>query len=302
MVCCSPAGQPIEGRSSCPFACPTGTSLRASRLCELEDEPVPLVDAGSPTGDAGLTCPAVRADYTCLESFLIEPEVPFALPLSFDVCGCCAQAACNVEVAQGARTLRVETTLCPDPCDCGVCVTPEVECAVPGLEAGEWNVVVNGAPAFILPVFPDSGFAPPPPACVAYAEADACRLSAAPVEAIAWRPDEVCMREVPWEGGWLRSLTASSECWACGALDGPCQVSLETRFTTDLPLGGEIRLATTHHSTECDVDCPAVCTPHEQRCIVPPLTDGHYYRVWLDGAPILSFVAGEAGRICSSDG
>jgi hypothetical protein len=74
--------------------------------------------------------------------------------------------------------------------------------------------------------------------------------------------------------------------------------TLEPRLTDDLPPGGEIRLAPQHHATSCDIDCPEVCTRFEQRCEIPSLTPGDFYRVWADGEVMLSFTAGE-GEVCS---
>lgn len=308
-VCCDAEGRSVAARRDCPFACPAGTALVSQRLCVPEPEPWPVdaapvepFDAG-PAPDAGLMCPLVRADATCLASWLVAPGMPFALPVTFDTCGCCAASECRVEVTSidGAPTLRLTTTLCPDPCDCAVCRTPETRCAVPALSEGAWNVVVNGAPAFTLPVFADSGLVPPPPACATYAEADVCSLSPRPLETSGWRPAAVCVAEELREGVPQTVVTATSDCWGCTLLDGDCTARLEPRFTDELPPGGEIHLQPTHFATACDVDCPAVCMEHEQRCIVPPLTPGHFYRVWADGEPMLGFIAGETPRRCSGE-
>ncbi len=282
--------------------------------------PVPFSDAGSRARDAGaglprppvredagrpllgpdagpLMCPLVRADASCLSSFLVQPGAAFDLPLTFDTCGCCAASECRVEVTsiEGAPTLRLETTLCPDPCDCDACYVPVVHCAVPALAEGAWNVVVNGAPAFSLPVFPDSGLLPPPPACATFAEPDTCSRSEAPLDPSGWRPSAVCVdTRRPDE----TAIVVSSDCWSCGDLLGPCVATLEPRVTDDLPPGGEILLAPTHFPTQCDVDCPAICIPAEQRCVVPPLVPGHFYRVHADGEVMLTFTAGEPGPSC----
>lgn len=311
-VCCDEDGRSVAGPPYCPFACPVGTTLLPQALCVPEVEP--WVDAGPEPLDAGppdsgprdggpLACPLVRADATCLASWLVSPGVPFTLPVTFDTCGCCVESECRVEVTsvEGTPTLRLTTTLCPDPCDCSICRTPEASCAVPALSEGAWSVVVNGAPAFTLPVFADSGLVPPPPACATYAEPDGCSVSQRPLDESGWRPAEVCVSEELREGIPQTVVTAVSDCWPCGDLEGQCLARLEPRFTDDLPPGGEIRLGPTHFATECDVDCPAVCMEHEQRCILPPLRPGDFYRVWADGEPMLSFFAGDAPRRCSSD-
>jgi len=310
-VCCDADGYPARvGPGACPLSCPAGTRLRAEASCTPSDggtappppPPVPA-DAGTPADAGPLMCPEVRADATCLESFLVQPGVPFELPVTFDTCACCAATECRAEVTEvlGTPTLRLTTTMCPDPCDCETCVTPRASCAVPALEAGLWDVVVNDAPAFRLPVFPDSGFVPPPPACVSYAEPDVCRLSESVPEVSGYRPGEVCVRE---RGGAAlpTTVTVAHHCWGCGDLQGPCSVTLEPRLPADLPPGGEIRLGPTHFATACDVDCPDVCIRAEQSCIVPDLEPGGFYRVWADGEVVLSFTADGAAFACSGRG
>lgn len=307
-VCCDAEGRTVTASRECYFdGCPPGSTLVPRSLCVPEVEPWPIdagpapFDAGPPDSGGPFMCPPVRADATCLESWLVAPGVPFELPVTFDTCGCCAQTECRAEVTsvEGAPTLRLTTTLCPDPCDCSVCRTPEARCAVPPLSEGTWNVVVNGAPAFTLPVFADSGLVPPPPACATYAEPDACSVSAGPLAESGWRPAQVCVSEELREGVPQTVVTAISDCWSCGDLEGQCLARIEPRFTDDLPPGGEIHLGPTRFSTFCDVDCPAVCMEHEQRCILPPLNPGDVYRVWADGETVMTFVAGETPRRCT---
>lgn len=306
-VCCDLSGYEVPvAPTECPFACPLGTQLRSARVC------IPAIDAGGPGPDpidagphpidAGpLLCPPERATAACLESFLVMPDHAFELPLTFDACGCCATGECRVTgitSVDGVQTLELETTLCPDPCDCDACVQPEVRCEVPPLAAGAWNVVVNGAPAFTLPVFADAGFAPPPPACATFADEDHCALDDAPPDAWGWRPSRVCVAE---RFGGDVALEVESDCWGCGDLAGPCMATVEPRFTDDLPPGGEIQLAPTRFTTMCDVDCPGVCVPATRRCLVPPLVPGQLYRVWADGEVVMAFTAGEAARVCSDE-
>lgn len=256
------------------------------------------VDAGLPGADAAtLMCPLRRADASCLGSFLVAPGRAFDLPVTFDTCACCAAAECRAEVTtvDGAPTLWLETTLCPDPCDCDACNVPVAHCAVPALAEGLWSVVVNGAPAFALPVFADSGLIPPPPGCATFAEPDTCSSSAAPLDPSGWRPNELCVdTATPDE----TAIIVTSTCWSCGDLRGPCVATLEPRLTDDLPPGGDILLAPKSFQTACDVDCPDVCIRASQRCVVPHLRDGDFYRVRADGELMLSFTAGEPGPGC----
>jgi hypothetical protein len=38
---------------------------------------------------------------------------------------------------------------------------------------------------------------------------------------------------------------------------------------------------------------------HEQRCILPPLNPGDFYRVWADGEAVMTFIAGATPRRCT---
>ncbi len=307
MICCDASGLPALTFSGCPFVCPPGAALVPERECR----PDPPIDGGQPhspidgglfapdAGDGGaLSCPLERGDATCLSSLLIEPGVAFELPVTFDACGCCMESECRVEVTSvdGSPTLLLTTALCPDACLCDRCIVPEARCAVPALEEGVWSVVVNGAPAFQVPVV-RGGVVEPPAVCHSYAAPDMCSVSMAPLDAWGWRPMEVCVEPARVEH---TVLTVSSDCWSCGDLHGTCSVRLEPRLTDDLPPGGELRLDPTTFVSACDYDCPATCVPAERHCQVPPLVPGHFYRVWSDGEPILTFVAGETDRLCGT--
>lgn len=258
------------------------------------------IDAPSPP-DAALTCPVVRPDASCLESFAIPAGVASALPYQFDGCGCCVDTACVVEVDEAARTLRLTTTLCPDPCDCDACVIPRGTCEVPPLRAlGEWTVETNGTAAFTIGVVEvsDPTFAPAPPGCATYAEIDECGgarpdFSTGPVHG------SVC-RTLSRDGASRQVLRLTEDCGSCGDVDSSCEVILAPRLTDDLPPGGEITLHAAHYGTACDVDCPDLCIRHERECELPPLVSGDFYRVYVDGEVVLSFVGGEPMTPCEA--
>lgn len=264
------------------------------------DPPPRIVDAGRPPPSMPpppppTTCPQVRADATCLESFLLPPRVAFELPIAFDSCGCCAETECIVEVDRESQRLWLTTALCPDPCDCAACMTPRGSCEVPPLDVGEWVVSVNGRDGFVLPVMEDPGFAPPPPACATYAQPDGCAPSD-PLEGPPLVADEVCVSASSTDDVRIELV---QDCPICELGFGPCDVSVEPRFTDDLPPGGEIRVAARNYVTACDVACTAECVQSTRTCFVPPLTPGHLYRVWVDGAEVTSFTAGHLARTCT---
>jgi hypothetical protein len=89
------------------------------------------------------------------------------------------------------------------------------------------------------------------------------------------------------------------DCPSCWLLDGPCEVEVEPRFTDDLPPGGEIRVSAVEYPTGCDVACSGECTQTTRSCTVPALANGEYYRVWVGGEIVLTFVQGTDGRVCS---
>jgi len=112
-----------------------------------------------------------------------------------------------------------------------------------------------------------------------------------------WQPDVVCVSNTDTRPE-LASITVASECWSCGDLQGPCGVEVQPRITRDFPPGGDLHIRTTTHTTFCDVDCPDVCHRSERICDVPPLTPGHFYRVWLDGIEVQAFTAGVGTSAC----
>lgn len=306
MVCCGGGGA-ISPEPGCPFRCPPGSSLAAAGACDA----VPPVDAGSggdagpwrPDGGGELLCPLRRADATCLMSYLVEPEVAFDLPIAFAGCGCCSEIECAVEVDASAGTIGLTTTLCPDPCDCDGCNPIEGSCRVPPLGRGTWNVTVNGAPAFELPVAPPLPGLAPPPACVSYAAEDPCGLVGAPIPLTPSAPDSVCVRRHDFLPD-AALVELDYECPGCNWLGGTCAVTVEPRFTDDLPPGGEIRIAATEHVSGCETTCPPVCTAQTRSCPVPDLEPGGYYRVWYDGAFTGVFIPGASGSgpVCGTPG
>lgn len=245
-------------------------------------------DAGEPR------CPLLRADATCLESFALPAGVPFELPFEFDGCGCCVETECEVSVNAAERTLSLATHLCPDPCDCDACNVPRGTCSVPPLplgSVGEWTVEVNGTAAFVIGVTdsldPDVA---PPPGCATYAEIDDCGGA---------RPD---FTTGPLRGACVlhgfatngrEVLRLGDDCWGCGEIDSACDVVVTPRLTDDLPPGADITLHARNYFTSCDVDCPGVCLEHTRECALPELTPGDFYRVFVDGEVVSSFIGGD---------
>ena len=257
-------------------------------------------------GDAGqdvLTipprCPAVRADATCLESFALAAYEPFVLPFQFDGCGCCIETECEVRADEATRTLSLTTHLCPDTCDCDACITPTGGCSVPALtELGQWTVEVNGTVAFAIGVvdLSDPIHSPPPPGCATYAELDECG-GATPDLTTGPARGAVCVARSS-RGDTRQVLSITNGCWSCGQLDSSCTAIVNPRLTDDLPPGGDIQLTARTFWTDCDVDCPGVCIAHVRECDLPPLVPGDFYRVFVDGEVVQSFVEGEPLAPC----
>lgn len=258
--------------------------------------PVPA-DVGPPPEDTGPPrCPATRPDTTCLASFQVAPDRELFLPYDFDACGCCVETECVTSVDEAQRTIAIDTTLCPDVCDCDACGATHGSCRVPPLAEGTWTVVANGVPAFELPVLADSALIPPPPGCASYADADPCG-GALPFagrvlgEGVCWAPRASTST--------LDVLTVVDTCAGCSDAAGPCYATLEPRLTDDLPPGGDLHLVVEQYRTNCELNCPPVCTPLEHTCVVPALVRGDFYRVYLGDVLTGSFVAGETGS-CSA--
>lgn len=292
-VCCEAGREVPAPPTPCPFRCPEGAVIVPVFFCGGG------WDGGGPPPPPPPPppCPLVRADVACLaEDLVVAPGVPFELPLAYDQCGCCIETACSVEADDATRTLRLGTTLCPDPCDCDACVVPTVTCSVPGLRRGSWRVIANGSDAFTLSV---GGAVDPTAAgaCATFADANDCepgeRLDLHEV-----RPEIVCAE--PHAFLPQHRLRLSWSCPDCREINGPCIVQYEERFTDDLPPGGELHLAPpTAHTADCRADCPPACFERTAECITPDLVAGNFYRVWYEDRPILSFTAGDGAAICS---
>ena len=277
-----------------------GGARDAGRVFEAgrPDVPFTALDASS-APDAPSACPLLRPDATCLESFALIAGRPFELPFQYDTCGCCIETSCDVAMDVGARTLRLSTGLCPDPCDCDACVTPRGTCAVPAIPVsatGQWTVEVNGTVAFSIGVVEDEpGLVPGPSGCATYAEIDECgggvpSLTTGPVTG------DICVHVQDRFD--RRVLTLESRCWSCGQIDSECRAIVSERLTDDLPAGGDITLHARDYWTACDVDCPEVCIDHVRECDLPPLDPGSFYRVFVDGRLVHSFVEGGASTTC----
>lgn len=259
--------------SRCPFECPAGADYTTEE-CE---GPV-------------LECPEVRADAACSFPSVIDAGVPFTLPMEFHTCGCCIDTECVVErVYPDEQRVVLTTTMCPDPCDCDTCIMPRVSCDIPALSEGNWTVEVNDVDAFRLDVQRRApGFVEWPDRCVAFAEGDMCSPGGE-LERLREHSsiDQICIEPSPFER--LTWVSVTDTCSTCGVFDGPCTVDLQPRYTDDLPPGGEILLGVTRHDTSCDIACPDVCMLDEQRCAMPQLEPGHFYRVHLHGEVVHSF-------------
>lgn len=285
-VCCDDvSGAYVQDATGCPGSCPSGSFVAPS--CG----PTPG-DAGTPV-DSGtsqpLMCMPRRGVATCLRESVVESGQGFLLPVDMASCGCCPGTECEVAIDEASQTVRVTTTLCPDPCDCDACIPVEASCAVPALAPGDWNVVVNEAPAFTLSAaIAAPGLTPAPPLCATYARVDDCALSE-DLDAEPREPERLCLEAAP--GGYVMRMEV--DCIGCGELLGPCLVRAEPRFTDDLPAGGELYVDTFSAQSDCDVDCPAICVQDSIDCRVPELEAGEFYRVWHQGTEIGSFTVGD---------
>lgn len=302
-VCCDATGVVVPYASDC--SCPPGATERTA--C-VESDAGPARDAGrardagardaGPRRDGGSPpppppppppeCAPARGTTTCLGSTEVAPGVPFALPVRLGGCGCCPGTHCAVAVDAASRTIDLATSMCPDPCDCDSCRPVTATCDVPGLSEGDWTVRANGAPAFTLPVRPIApGLLPPPPTCVTYAQVDEC---SEPLPGARSPIDEVCVEHL---FGRVQ-LRLEERCPACPTYLGTCAVTVEPRFTDDLPPGGEIHVDARRFEGACDGTCdrdPA-CFPSTRSCEVPALDAGSFYRVWVDGVEVVSFTEG----------
>ncbi|MBX3275671.1 MAG: hypothetical protein KF729_35755 [Sandaracinaceae bacterium] len=292
-VCCRDERVVVSPSPACPFACPAGSVLVPRIACAgLPDAGVePRPDGGERPDASVPSCPLARPDALC-HTAVVPAGTPLALPVLFEGCACCPATECAVEVDERARILTLATSLCPDPCDCDRCAVPIARCEVPPLRAGDWQVSIrDSGPAFTLSVR-DTVPGDIESVCTTFAAPHECapprRLALHPA-----RPDAICVGAHPWLE--QHRVRLELDCPDCRDLNGPCVVAYRERFTDDLPPGGELRVApASAHRTECGPDCPPACFPRAQACLTPPLVPGHFYRVWYEDRPVLSFTAGDA--------
>jgi hypothetical protein len=258
-----------------------------------------LPDTGTPDAavpDAGLLCPVLRANGVCLEDARIAAGRAFELPFQLDTCGCCPATECAVGVDAATRTLRVTTTFCADPCDCAACNPAVARCAFPALDAGTWTLEVNGEPASRLEVDDGPGVVPAPAACIDFAEDNGCDTGD-PLGGAPQRATDVCVTS---DRAQRHVVSLVDACGGC-SLEGPCVVTVEKRFTDDLPSGNEIRVSATRYENACMPACPEVCMETTRTCILPPLVEGETQRVFVEGRPPFVFVSGREVRACSGE-
>lgn len=285
-----------DGRSGARDGGPRLTD--AGRAVPVADSGLEL-DASVPRADAGLACPAVRADFACFESYALPVGRTSTIALSFDTCACCAETECAVAVDPASRSLRLTTTLCPDPCDCATCNTPVAACEIPALAAGTWRVEVNGETAFEVRAEEDApGAIAEPPACIELADDDACTGAADILAAPLRRAARACARPVSdstqrWE------VELGDDCGGCER-DSTCTVSATPRSTDDLPPGFDLTVENRGYWGACDGACPEICMPYTRTCALPPLPAG-LHRLSVAGGPTLLFESGGPRETVCSD-
>jgi hypothetical protein len=91
-----------------------------------------------------------------------------------------------------------------------------------------------------------------------------------------------------------------SNCATCTDREGSCHVTLVPRTTRDLPPGADLEVVPRRYTTACDVTCDDSCMPREKRCLTPTLEPGAFYRVFVDGAVVMSFVEAPGSTVCAS--
>lgn len=251
-----------------------------------------MTDAGSPGFDAGPimppppppfdagplppSCGPAPLDYACTrtETGLIPVGVAHDLPVYFgdgQRCYCGEQVRCDARLAPDGA-IDLSTSMCAEfLCD-GCFPTVEGSCRLPPLAAGFYDVRVNGALAFQLEASNASPAIGPVDRCQTY-----------PRDSLScgwwWPPapeptSQICHPAEVTSGAPIY-VSVTDFCLACGAVIGPCQV---TRTASS------IHVSPTSMSSQCDVDCAAICNLGEQVCVIPPLEAGEY-TVTLEGLP-----------------
>lgn len=224
-------------------------------------------DAG-PRPDA---CIERAADLLCDYSH-VTANTPTTIPIAIDGCFCEGFARCTATIGSD-RILDLSTSDCSNPdVDCDDCVPfLEGSCELPPLDAGTWQVNVNGRPSFDLNVVPEDVLPERGSTCLRRAEhaEDSCGIG---WPASSFMPGTTCHPTHARPGDRV-AINVSHSCGTCGEYRGPCQVDV---------FDDVIRVRPSSMFTLCDIDCPAICMPRDDTCWTPRLEEGTW-RVFIDG-------------------
>lgn len=250
--------------------------------CGIVPPPDAGPDAGAPDGggiDAGpLECPEHALDLACDVDTIVAgaPQTISVFVGGDGACYCGETIECRARVT-GPRALAIETGLCADGPLCDACL-PFIEgrCELPSLEAGTWEVDLNGRPGFELHVL-EPGVAPE------WGETCIRRGGALDVCAPTWPPDATVVDQACAPAGVLAGTPVPIELTqtcasACNAM-GPCEVAI---------FDDVVRVTPSTWNPSCDISCPAVCEMRVETCHTPPLPAGTW-RVFVEGYDAMLF-------------
>lgn len=229
-----------------------------------------LLDAGTDAPalpDASCTRIEERSVRFCVltPTGTIPAGDPYTLRLERSMC-LCEGRTCTTRVS-GSR-LELDTETCDLPIVCDEC-TSELECTIPPLEEGSYEVFVDGVLSGTVRAAPRRMVMDAQPACWAVPDApdDSLRCAGNVVE----RPLEGQLCHRPLEDvGTFVSFDVTIDCAACFDWSAGCEAVRESSRS--------VLVRPRLQACECPTcgACEDVCVPQTVRCQTPPLRDGTY--------------------------
>jgi hypothetical protein len=190
---------------------------------------------------------------------------PYTLRVERSLC-LCEGRSCAVRVTDERLELSIET--CELPITCDEC-TSEVECAIPPLEEGRYEVVVDGVFSGSVRAAPRRMVMDAQPACWAIPDAPDASLACTGNLAVRPGTGQLCHRTLEDVGTFV-SFDVTVDCGGCFDWSAGCEAIRESSRS--------VLVRPRLQACECPTcgACEDVCVPQTVRCQTPPLRDGTY--------------------------
>jgi hypothetical protein len=191
---------------------------------------------------------------------------PYTVRLERSMC-LCEGRTCATRVTEGRLELTTET--CDLPIVCDEC-TSELECAIPPLDEGSYDVFVDGVFSGTVRAAPRRMVMDAQPACWAIPDAPDDSLTCA--GNVVERPSggQICHRRLEDVGTFV-SFDVTFDCAGCFDWSAGCEAIRES--SRNVLVRPRVQAC---ECPTCGACAPDVCVPQTVRCQTPPLRDGSY--------------------------